>query len=74
MYKLAFVNDNDMFMFVEALKMDNNEGFFGDTFDLNRDGIVDGFERAVEMEFILDLCDEDNENDDDDLDTFDDFD
>lgn len=39
---------------------------FGDMFDLNHDGELDRFERAMELEFLEDLCRETEDADDDD--------
>lgn len=46
-------------------------GIFGSMFDMNRDGKMNAWERAMEMAFLEDLEKEDNDSDFDDLDEFD---
>ena len=43
-------------------------GIFGSMFDMNRDGKMNAWERAMEMAFLEDLEKEDNESDFDDYD------
>ena len=47
--------------------LDDN-GIMGGMFDLNHDGHMDGFERAVEMQFLMDTFEESEDNDDGDFD------
>lgn len=42
-------------------------GIFGNMFDMNRDGKVDAWERAMEMDFITSNMEEDEDSDDDTL-------
>lgn len=42
-------------------------GILGNMFDMNRDGKVDAWERAMEMDFITSNMEEDEDSDDDTL-------
>ncbi len=42
----------------------------GGIFDLNRDGVMDAGERALEYEFMTSFTDSNNDDEDDDLDDF----
>ena len=42
------------------------DGLFGDMFDMNRDGEMDTFELAMEMEFIESVLDKEYEEDEED--------
>lgn len=42
-------------------------GIFGNMFDMNRDGKVDAWERAMEIDFITSNMEEDEDSDDDTL-------
>lgn len=44
-------------------------GIFGNMFDMNRDGKMDAFERAMELNFLQSLEDEAMGDDNDDMET-----
>ena len=41
-------------------------GIFGDLFDLNHDGQMDGLETAAEFSFLMNMFEDEKENDEDD--------
>lgn len=45
--------------------MFENDGFFGNLFDLNGDGKLDSFEEAMDFAAFMELMEEENEDDDD---------